>query len=149
MVHAVDGGAQESKAVQVDGSGICDPGASFFFSQLLGINDHGIAVGYYCDSTSSEHGFLYNTNTGRYLILDDPSMAPFNGVEMTQITGINDAGEIAGYYSDANGTFHGLVAEIPTAAVPEPSTWVSPPLGFAGIAFIAYRQKPKPALKAA
>ena len=34
------------------------------FSQILGINDHGIAVGYYGDSTLSQHGFLYNTNTG-------------------------------------------------------------------------------------
>lgn len=44
-----------------------EPGATFVFSQILGINDDGIAVGYYGDSTGSQHGFLYNTNTGHTL----------------------------------------------------------------------------------
>jgi PEP-CTERM motif len=34
-------------------------------------------------------------------------------------------------------------------AVPEPSTWAMMILGFAGIGFMAYRQKAKPALIAA
>ncbi len=87
-----------------------EPGATFVFSQILGINDHGIAVGYYGDSTTSQHGFLYNTNTGKYTFLDDPSEAFNNGVEVTQITGITNSGEITGFYSDANGVFHGFVA---------------------------------------
>ena len=36
-----------------------------------------------------------------------------------------------------------------TAAVPEPSTWAMMILGFAGISFMAYRRKSKPALMAA
>ena len=52
-----------------------EPGATFVFSQILGINDKGIAVGYYGDSTTSQHGFLYNTHTGQYTFLDDPSEA--------------------------------------------------------------------------
>jgi hypothetical protein len=35
------------------------------------------------------------------------------------------------------------------AAVPEPSTWAMMILGFAGIGFVAYRRKSKPALMAA
>jgi len=87
-----------------------EPGATFVFSQILAVNDEGIAVGYYGDSTTSQHGFLYNTHTGKYTFLDDPSEAFHNGVEVTQITGINDAGEITGFYSDANGVFHSFVA---------------------------------------
>ena len=87
-----------------------EPGATFVFSQILGINDKGIAVGYYGDSTTSQHGFIYNTNTGQYTFLDDPSEAFNNGVEVTQITGITNSGEITGFYSDANGVFHGFVA---------------------------------------
>ena len=87
-----------------------EPGATFVFSQVLGINDQGIAVGYYGDSTTSQHGFLYNTKTGQYTFLDDPSEAFNNGVEVTQITGITNSGEITGFYSDANGVFHGFVA---------------------------------------
>ncbi|MDR3632984.1 MAG: hypothetical protein P4L84_04055 [Isosphaeraceae bacterium] len=87
-----------------------EPGATFVFSQVLAVNDKGIAVGYYGDSTTSQHGFIYNTNTGQYTFLDDPSEAFNNGVEVTQITGITNSGEITGFYSDANGVFHGFVA---------------------------------------
>ena len=93
-----------------------EPGATFMFSQILGVNDNGLAVGYYGDSTLSQHGYFYNTNTGAYTFLDDPDAAFNGGVEVTQITGINNSGEITGFYSDANGVFHGFVA-IP---VPEP-----------------------------
>jgi hypothetical protein len=36
-----------------------------------------------------------------------------------------------------------------TSAVPEPSTWAMLLLGFAGLGFMAYRRKSKPALMAA
>ncbi len=87
-----------------------EPGATFVFSQILGVSDHGIAVGYYGDSTTSQHGFILNLNTGQYTFLDDPSEAFNNGVEVTQITGITNSGEITGFYSDANGVFHAFVA---------------------------------------
>jgi uncharacterized membrane protein len=85
-------------------------GATFVFSQVLGVNDKGLAVGYYGDSTLSQHGFFYNTKTGQYTFLDDPSEAFNNGVEVTQITGINNSGEISGFYTDAGGVAHGFVA---------------------------------------
>ncbi len=87
-----------------------EPGATFVFSQILSINDYGIAVGYYGDSTGSQHGFIFNTHTGQYTFLDDANAAFSNGVEVTQITGINNSGEITGFYSDANGVFHGFIA---------------------------------------
>jgi uncharacterized membrane protein len=90
-----------------------EPGATFVFSQVLAVNKHGIAVGYYGDSTMSQHGFLYNTKTGQYTFLDDPSEAFNNGVEVTQITGITNSGEFTGFYSDGNGVFHGFVATAP------------------------------------
>jgi hypothetical protein len=88
------------------------------FSQILGISDHGLAVGYYGDSTTSQHGFFYNTLTGQYTFLDNPAEQFDNGVEVTQITGITNSGEITGFYSDANGVFHGFVA----TPVPEPAS---------------------------
>jgi len=95
-----------------------EPGATFVFSQLLGVNDGGIAVGYYGDSLVSQHGFLYDTNTGTYTFLDDPAEAFNNGVEVTQITGISDSGELTGFYSDANGLFHSFTACPPYAFCP-------------------------------
>ena len=87
-----------------------EPGATFVFSQILGVNDAGIAVGYYGDSTTSQHGIIYDTNTGIYTFLDDPAEAFNNGVEVTQITGISDSGELSGFYSDANAAFHSFTA---------------------------------------
>jgi PEP-CTERM motif len=123
----------------VTGTAVADPiipafsqeaGATFVFSQILGVNDSGLAVGYYGDSTGSQHGYLYNTTSGPYKFLDDPAAAFDNGVEVTQITGINNSGEIAGFYSDANGTFHSFVA---TVAVPEPGSLLLAALGLVAI----------------
>lgn len=109
----------QAKNGQITGTKIADPvipavagepGAKFVFSQVLSVNNAGIAVGYYGDSTTSQHGFLYDLNAGKYTFLDDPAEAFNNGVEVTQITGINEWGEISGFYSDANGVFHGFFA---------------------------------------
>jgi len=114
-----------------------EPGATFVFSQILGVNDQGIAVGYYGDSTLSQHGYFYNTNTGTYTFLDDPAAMFHNGVEITQITGINNAGDIAGFYTDANGTFHSFIA----VPVPEPSSMALLGIGVTSVAVWARRRR--------
>ncbi len=112
--------------------------ATFMFSQVLSVNDKGIAVGYYGDSTGSQHGFIYNTNTGMYTFLDDPNEQFDNGVEVTQITGINNAGEITGFYTDANGEAHGFVA---LQGVPEPSSVALLGLGLTGVVGFIHSRK--------
>ena len=117
-----------------------EPGTTFVFSQVLGVNDHGLAVGYYGDSTTSQHGYFYDTNTGKYTFLDDPDAAFNNGVEVTQITGINNSGEITGFYSDANGVFHGFVA----FAIPEPSSVALLGIGLTSVVVWARRRGGRP-----
>jgi hypothetical protein len=62
--HGFDAQIQNANNGQLTGTGISDPtiptvpgepGATFVFSQVLGINDAGMAVGYYGDSTTSQH----------------------------------------------------------------------------------------------
>ena len=122
QVHGFMANEKSAKKGVLTGTAIADPtiptvagepGATFVFSQILSVNDKGIAVGYYGDSTLSQHGFIYNTHTGQYTFLDDPSAAFDAGVEVTQITGITNSGELTGFYSDANGVFHGFVAQAP------------------------------------
>ncbi len=94
--------------------------ANLLFTQFLGINDQGEAVGYYQNTTDgSQHGFLYNIATQQYTFLDDPNAAT-SGFTMTQITGINDSNEITGFYVDAtSGLQRGFVA---ISSVPEPGS---------------------------
>jgi hypothetical protein len=79
-------------------------------TQFLAVNDSGEAVGYYQTNDNSQYGFLFDLATSTYTFLDHPQAAPFNGVQTTQITGIDNAGEIAGFFIDSMGNQHGFVA---------------------------------------
>ena len=89
---------------------------NFVFSQILDINDHDIAVGYYGDTSTSQFGFVYDLATKAYLIMSDPNAAVINGVSITQITGIDNAGEITGFIGET------ALAGFYATPTPEPSS---------------------------
>jgi hypothetical protein len=66
------------------------------------------------DAAGNTHGFLYNIATATYQQVDDPHAVGLGG---TVINGLNDNGQIAGFFTDANGNADGLVG---TAITPEP-----------------------------
>jgi probable HAF family extracellular repeat protein len=110
--------------------------ANFEFTQYLGINDKGEVAGYYQTNDGSQHGFLYSIATSTYTFLDDPNAVPGTGI--TQITGIDNAGEITGFYVDPTaGIARGFIA-VPT---PEPGSLTLMGLGAVGAVGYCVRRR--------
>ncbi len=82
------------------------------FTQALGLNNEGQVVGDYMDANGNTHGFVYNTGTGTYATIDDPNEGVVNGVTSTTVNGINDQGQLVGFYTDANGNVDGMLATV-------------------------------------
>jgi PEP-CTERM motif len=82
-------------------------------TQAFGINNHGEIVGDYIDSMGIMHGFTYQS--GGWTTLDDP-----NGVGTTTINGLNDKGQLVGFYVNGADNTIGFVAN----PVPEPDSLV-------------------------
>lgn len=59
--------------------------------QLLGVNDHDVAVGFYVDAMGKDHGFTYNADKGGTF-----SAVNVKGFASVTATAINDKGDIAG-----------------------------------------------------
>lgn len=63
-------------------------------NQLLGVNNLGVAVGFYLDSTGRAHGYLYNVVTRKF------STVPVPGAASVTATAISNHGAVAGYFSN-------------------------------------------------
>jgi hypothetical protein len=77
------------------------------FTQALGINDHGLVVGDYTVGTSSSapmHGFTWQAGHG-FREINDPL-----GVNTTTINGVNDQGDLVGFYVGRGGHTNGFLA---------------------------------------
>lgn len=72
--------------------------------QLLGINDQGVAVGFYLDSHGTSHAYRYNIHTHKYKIIN-PGIT---GGSDYGATAINDAGSVVGYFTTSGGKVEGF-----------------------------------------
>lgn len=78
--------------------------------QAIGINNRALpaVVGFVTDSSGNTHGFI--DVDGVQAVVDDPK-GILSGAPSTQnLLGINDHGEAAGFYLDANNNSHGFIA---------------------------------------
>jgi hypothetical protein len=66
-------------------------------NQLLGINNSGIAVGFYNDAKGNSHAYKVNQATNVFTAITIPDAVS------TVATGINNAGDIVGTFTDAAG----------------------------------------------
>jgi Ca2+-binding RTX toxin-like protein len=85
---------------------------------VTGINDSNEIVGYYTDPNTGDHGFI--DINGTFTTIDDPNAryASAPGAALgnegrygTVITGVNNNGEVVGYYYDSNGQVQGFAAD--------------------------------------
>ena len=116
------------------------PGSQF--TEATGINDNGEVVGYFDEAPIIGPGGIQVTPIIGFTYLDgiytDYSVP---GETETELFGINNAGQVVGYYSDEMGNAHGFTA----ATVPEPATLLVAATGVIGLALIRRRRSP-PAL---
>ena len=73
----------------------------------LGVNDSDEVVGIYTVGSGSSavmHGFTWTPQHGFYTV-DDP-----HGVGPTTINGVNDRGQLVGFYVDSAGNTDGFLA---------------------------------------
>lgn len=103
------------------------PGATT--TQLFGLNNNGLAVG--IDMLNGAmNGILYDIANGAFTTLNDP-----NGIGTTTFNGVNDLGQVAGFYVDSAGNTDGLLATPSGTAVPEPGSLALLGTGLALLAF--------------
>lgn len=70
--------------------------------QLLGVNDHDLAVGFYTTANGTNHGYSYNIRTHHY--------RPITVAGDTNVTAtsINHPGDVAGFATNAGGAIEGF-----------------------------------------
>ena len=119
--------------------GFLDIGGTFYslddpnsngFTVPNGINNMDEIVGVYQAATGPIQGFIYNLSSNTWQTIDDPNAS---SASATFVTGINDMGDLVGYYSDGTDT-NGFLAK----PVPESSTWAMMIAGFAGLGIAGY-----------
>ncbi len=96
-----------------------DPNGNGTNTQFLGLNNNGLVAGSYVDAAGVTHGLVYNSLLNTFLTIDDPnsSATPAFDVSGTIVNGLNDKGQLVGFYSDGTNV-NGFLA----TPVPEPGT---------------------------
>jgi uncharacterized membrane protein len=85
------------------------PGSSVYYTSAYGINPSGDIVGAYADFPSDiSHGFVRDSD-GTFVSFDAPGAGSSRPGQGTIFSAIKAAGEIAGYYVDADYGVHGFV----------------------------------------
>jgi probable HAF family extracellular repeat protein len=62
-------------------------------TQALGLNNKGLVVGSWTDTSGNTHGFVYTVSTDTFVPVDDP-----DGLGTTIVNGINDKGVLVGFF---------------------------------------------------
>jgi len=77
--------------------------ASSAVNELLGVNDHDVAVGFYTDARGLDHAYTYDIATKRFGAITVP------GASSVVAAAINNAGTVAGFFTSRAGRTEGFV----------------------------------------
>ena len=92
-------------------------------NQLLGVNDHRVAVGFYVNAAGNNRAYRFNIRTRHFRRVKVP------GSTGVVATGINNKGSIAGFFTDSGGNTHGFfrrftgrlfILNVPGASMTQP-----------------------------
>jgi hypothetical protein len=72
--------------------------------QLLGVNDHGVAVGFYTNGQGSNRGYEYNIRTQQFTRVLPPGFTSGTSLQSPSLTAaaINNRGDVAGFYNETS-----------------------------------------------
>jgi hypothetical protein len=89
-------------------------------NELLGVNDHDVAVGFYTDDRGLDHGYQYAIGTRRFTAVTIP------GASSVVAAAINNPGSVAGFFTDRAGVTEGfllgLAGRLSVLSVPHATT---------------------------
>jgi hypothetical protein len=71
-------------------------------NQLLGVNDHDVAVGFYTDAQGHHHGYRYDIAARRFAAVAVPG-----GISVVAAA-ISNSGDVAGFFTSSNGLTSGF-----------------------------------------
>jgi len=84
--------------------------AGYPYNEGYGINDEGVAVGNAFTSSGSSVAWIWDPTARSYSFFTVPGAAEYT----TSPSGLNDKGQVAGYFADASGAYHGFLKEYGT-----------------------------------
>ena len=84
--------------------------ASPVVDQLLGVNDQGLAVGFYTNGQGKNRGYEYDIQTHQFTRVFPPGFTDATSLESPSLTatGINDFKDVVGFYTTVNGVTVGF-----------------------------------------
>ncbi len=104
----------------------------FSATQLTGISNSGLLVGTGIASGGATDGIVYDSLTRSWSSYSDPL-----GIGATVFNGVNDKGQIVGFYTNAAGTVNGLLA----TPVAEPGSLLLFATGLIGLIVVCARKR--------
>ena len=87
--------------------------AGYPYNEGYGINDDGVAVGNAFTSSGNSVAWIWVPSTASYSFFAVPGAAEYS----TSPSGLNDKGQVAGYFADASGVYHGFLKEYGTYTI--------------------------------